>query len=141
PVLRQLAVLAHVPALRGPGTEIVPGRHLVPAPRREPVRERQVDQAPGLGGPDHFLDQPARIPDVLEHVRRNADVGAAVTHRQPEPVREYRTWRGVAAAGHLALVYLEQVAVGPTRAEFPGDVARSTADVEHRAVGNGAVFG
>ncbi len=128
-----------VPALREAGTEVVPGRHLVTAPGRVPVRERQVDEPAGPGRPDHLVDQAEGIPDVLEDVGGEAHVGAAVADGKPVTIGHHGAARHRAAAGQLAVVGLEQVAAGAPGAEGGREVAGPAADVDDRAPGQLAV--
>lgn len=41
---------------------------------------------PGACDPDHLVEEPSRVGDVLEHVRRERHVEGAVGHRQAVPV-------------------------------------------------------
>ena len=66
-----------VAAARAAATEVVPGRGLVPAPRAEPGRVADEDQAARPGDPDHLLRHEPRVGHVLEHVGGVADVDRA----------------------------------------------------------------
>ena len=131
-VLGLALVTPGVPAFGDPRAQVVPGRHLVPAPRRVPVGEGQVDQPARAGHPDHLLGQPHRVRDMLEHVRGEHHVGGAVADREPVPVRDHRAGRRGAPAVQFVRIRLEQVAVGPAGPEGRGEPAASAAHVHDR---------
>ena len=136
-VLRLPAMAADVPAHRVVAPQVVEGRGLMAAPGRQPHRVGQVHQPAGPGDPDHLVDEPGRIPHVLEHVAGEAHVDAGVGQRQPVAVTDHARAAGGAAGVQLGGIRLYQHALGAVLAERVGEVSRAAADVHHLAAGRG----
>ena len=116
--------------------QVVPGRGLVPAPRREPVRERQVADAPvGLEHPHHLAEHGAPVRDVLEHVRAVDDPGATVADRQGLPVTDDGRVRRPVVEAELGEIVFDDVAMRPRGLERLRGVARPAADVDRGHTG------
>ncbi len=83
-LLRPLAAVQHpVRPHPEPRAQVVQRRHLVPAPRREPVRPGHAHEAAGAARPGQLQQHRLGIANVLQHVRRDHSVERPIGERQP----------------------------------------------------------
>ena len=134
-VLRRSAVPALVATRRTLPANVVPGRGLVPAPWRQPVGERDKNDAARPGHPHHLGQHRAPVRHVFQHVGGEAHVDGAGRQREAHRAADHTAGLRAAEAGQFPAVGIQAYHAGAGRAELAGEVPRPTADVGHHLPG------